>query len=294
MNSGDRQDPRWMILILIGGLSIAAWRTISTISLGQVLSAVGSLAPFALGAIAIASALAMQRLLSTNRTLASRREVAVVPADDFDPKTDAVLRFAAELAATERSVLGWVDRRASAVRVRLTCDEEGRLVYLLGVPERSLKLLRGALRTYDGIELRDPKDVLGKRRAVEGLAAVRTELVLARPSLEPLARLSLEPDPLQPFAAALSAVRARSSGRRSASVWISFRPRDDGASVCAAPCVGELSASTASDAACWSASKMTGAAEDGLAPTSCSSGGWSTRRLTRNCATPGRCLRRSS
>jgi hypothetical protein len=196
-----------MILILVGALSIAAWRTISTISLGQVLSAVGSLAPLALGAIAIASALAMQRLLSTNRTLASRQEVAVVPADDFDPKTDAVQRFAAELAATERSVLGWVDRRASAVRVRLTCDEEGRLVYLLGVPERSLKLLRGALRTYDGIELRDPKDVLGKRRGGEELAAVRTELVLARPSLEPLARLSLEPDPLQPFAAALSAVR---------------------------------------------------------------------------------------
>jgi hypothetical protein len=46
-----------MIAILIGALSIAAWRTVSTISPGQVLSAVGSLAPLALGALAIASAL---------------------------------------------------------------------------------------------------------------------------------------------------------------------------------------------------------------------------------------------
>ena len=79
-----------MIATLVGALSIAAWRTISIISPGQVLSAVGSLAPLALGALVIASALAMQRLLLTNRTLASRREVAVVPADDFDPKTDSI------------------------------------------------------------------------------------------------------------------------------------------------------------------------------------------------------------
>ena len=34
-------------------------------------------------------------------------------------------------------------------------------------------------------------------------AVVRTELVLARPSVEPLARLAPKPDPLQPFAAAI-------------------------------------------------------------------------------------------
>lgn len=198
-----------MIAILVGALSIAAWRTISTISLGKALSAVGSLAPLALGALAIASALAMQRLLLTNRTLASRREVAVVPADDFDPKTDAVLRFAAELAATERRLRGWFDRRAQAVRVRLTNDAEGRLMYLLSVPERSGKALRGALGAYEGFEVREPKDVLGERKDAEELATVRTELTLARSSLEPLARLSLEPDPLQGFASALEVSRPK-------------------------------------------------------------------------------------
>ena len=204
MNRGNPQDPRPMILIFLGAITIAVWRTVSGIRLGQVLSAAGSLAPVLLGALALASALAMQRLFATNRTLQTRREVAVVPADDFDPKTDAVLRFAAELAGTERSVLGWLDRRASAVRVRLTCDAEGRLLYLLSVPERSMKLLRGALGAYEGIELREVPEGLGEQRQGEELASVRTELVLARSSLEPLARLSLDPDPLQPFASALS------------------------------------------------------------------------------------------
>lgn len=180
MNRGNPQDPRPMILIFLGAITIAVWRTVSSIRAGQVLTAAGSLALVLLGALALASALAMQRLLATNRTLQTRREVAVVPADDFDPKTDAVLRFAAELAGTQRSVLGWLDRRASAVRVRLTCDAEGRLLYLLSAPERSMKLLRGALGAYEGIELREVPEGLGEQCGSEELASVRTELVLAR------------------------------------------------------------------------------------------------------------------
>ncbi len=202
-----------MILIFLGAITVAAWRTVSSLDPDWVLSAAGSLASVLLGALALASALAMQRLLATNRTLQTRREVAVVPADDFDPKTDAVLRFAAELAGTERSVLGWLDRRASAVRVRLTCDAEGRLLYLLSVPERSLKLLRGALGAYEGIELREVPEGLDEQLDSQELAAVRTELVLARSSLKPLARLSLDPDPLQPFASALSVLDPKKGER---------------------------------------------------------------------------------
>jgi hypothetical protein len=213
MKLDDSQNP-WPALTLVGALlAIAAWKAISKITLAEVLAFVlalaEQLAPLALGAIAIASALAMQRLLSTNRTLRNRRTVAVVPADEFDPKPDAVLRFAAELGATERRVLGWVDRRASAVRVTLTGDAEGRLVYLVSGPECSFKSLRGALGTYEGIELRDPADVLGKRPAASDLATCRTELVLARKSLEPLARLSLDPDPLRPFASVLEMLNSK-------------------------------------------------------------------------------------
>lgn len=210
-----------MILIFLGAITVAAWRTVSSLDPDRVLSAAGSLAHVLLGALALASALAMQRLLATNRTLQTRREVAVVPADDFDPKTDAVLRFAAELAGTERSVLGWLDRRASAVRVRLTCDAEGRLLYLLSVPERSMKLLRGALGAYEGIELREVPEGLGEQGQSEELASVRTELVLARSSLEPLARLSLDPDPLQPFASALSVLNPKKGERVSICIDLS-------------------------------------------------------------------------
>ncbi len=206
MKGLDPHDPRPILVIFAGILLIAAWSVLSSVSLDGVLALAEPLAPLALGALAIASALAMQRLLSTNRTLRDRRTVAVVSADEFDPGSDEVLRFAAELGATERRVLGWVDRRASAVRVTLTGDAEGRLVYLMSAPERAFKFLRGALASYEGIELRDPEEVLGKRPEGRDLATSRTELVLGRKGLEPLARLSLDPDPLRPFAAALEAL----------------------------------------------------------------------------------------
>lgn len=50
---------------------------------------------------------------------------------------------------------------------------------------------------------------------------LRTELVLDRPSVEPLARLALKPDPLQPFAAAIG--RLRSEGE-AASVCVDLLP----------------------------------------------------------------------
>jgi len=207
MKGLDPHDPRPMLVIFALILVAAAVKAISKITLGGVLALAEPLAPFALGAVAIASALATQRLLSTNRTLRNRRTVAVVPADEFDPAPDEVLRFAAELGATERRVLGWLDRRVSAVRVTLTGDAEGRLVYLMSAPERAFKFLRGALATYDGVELRDPEEILGKLPEGKELATCRTELVLGRKGLEPLARLSLDPDPLRPFAAALEALR---------------------------------------------------------------------------------------
>ncbi|MGH2940077.1 MAG: hypothetical protein ACRDPE_18360 [Solirubrobacterales bacterium] len=155
----------------------------------------------------IASALARQRHIATRRTLASRRSVAVVPADEFDASPDSVVSFAAQLARSGRRIGGWWDRPASAFRVRLTNDAEGRLVYLLDVAERDLSLLRGALRSFRGVELRDPADVLGEGAVSEGEeTTLRTELVLARPYVEPLARLPLDPDPLSPFAAALAGI----------------------------------------------------------------------------------------
>lgn len=238
MMGGDRSDPRPMLAIFALAVLLALWRLISSIRPAQLLASILSLAPLALGALAIASALATHRFFATRRTLRTRRAVAIVPADEFDAEPDAVLRFAAQLAASERRVGGWVDRRASAIRIRLCADAGRRLVYLIEVPERASEALRTALRSFEGVEERPAEEVLsgcdgedesndenkdaGKAEAKESEPTVlRTELVLARPSVEPLARLSPKPDPLQPFAAAIG--RLHSKGE-DASVCVDLLP----------------------------------------------------------------------
>lgn len=211
---GDGRDPRPMLAIFAVLVIAALWSAVSSIRLDHLLASAASLAPFALGAVAIALALAPQRFLATRRALTARATVAVIPADEFDPKPETVLRFAAELARADRSLRGWLDRRAQALRVQLTNDREGRLVYLLEVPDRSRGLLRTALRDYEGAELREVADVLPpSKRAPGSTVRLRTELTLARASVEPLARLDLDPDPLQPFAAAMASLRPKRGER---------------------------------------------------------------------------------
>ena len=94
---------------------------------------------------------------------------------------------------SERRVAGWVDRRASAIRIRLAADAERRLVYLIEVPERASEALRTALQSFEGVEERPAEEVLGGGESESDSeaeevkrAVLRTELVLARPSVEPL------------------------------------------------------------------------------------------------------------
>jgi hypothetical protein len=210
---GGKDDPRPIVALAVAILALAAWRLISHLNLGRHAVAVhpASLLPYALGALAIATAAATHRLLATRRTLASRRALAVVPADGFDPRRETVAALAAALASGSRRIGGWADRRASAVRVRLTDDAQGRLTYLVEVPARELGRLRTALGPYRGLEIREAAEVLAVEPAEKDddrrPRTVRAELVLARPSSEPLARPPLDPDPLAPFAAALAGVR---------------------------------------------------------------------------------------
>jgi hypothetical protein len=207
-------DPRPIVALAAVIVCLALWHLLSHVDLraDEVRVHLASLIPFALGATAIASAPATQRILSTRRTLASRRAIAIVPADGFDPRGETVAALAAGLAQSGRRIGAWADRPASAVRVRLTDDAAGRLVYLIEVPGRELPRLRNALRPYRGVEIRDAGEVLaveaGKAAGTGRRArTVRAELVLGRPSFEPLARPPLDPDPLTPFAAAMAGVR---------------------------------------------------------------------------------------
>jgi hypothetical protein len=211
---GGGRDPRPMLALFAVLVVAALCSAVSSIRFDHLLASAEALAPFALGAVAIALALAPQRFIATRRALAARATVAVIPADEFDPKPETVLRFAAELARADRSLRGWLDRRAQGLRVQLTNDREGRLVYLLEVPDRSRGLLRTALRSYEGAELREVADMLAPdKQAPDKTVRLRTELTLARASVEPLARLDLDPDPLQPFAAAMASVQSKRGER---------------------------------------------------------------------------------
>jgi hypothetical protein len=230
----DGSDPRPLIAVVAGLAAFAAWRFLSNLAVPSLSSLIASATPIALCATAIALALTTQRLLLTRRALRRRRTVALVPADEFEASAEAVLRFAAQLTQPEHSLTRWIDRRARALRVRLASDREGRLVFLLEAREQSLAAIRSALRTYEGVELRDVDTVLGAaedevevgededRQGEAERTILRTELRLARPSIEPLERLRLDPDPLQPFAAALASLSPKQGDR--ASVCIDLLP----------------------------------------------------------------------
>ncbi|MGN6664664.1 MAG: hypothetical protein ACTHK6_10740 [Solirubrobacterales bacterium] len=208
----NRSDPSLLIAIVAGAVLLAVGRELSKFKPDRLVEHAPQVAPIAIIATGIALALATQRLLATRRSLRSRLLLAAVPADEFKPSIETVLRFASQLSRSDRTVLGWMDRRASAIRVSISSDDQGRLVYLLGFPARAEKLVRSALRMFEGVEIRGADEVIGstppsRSDGGEDEVVLRTELVLARPSIEPLAKLALDPDPLQPFAGALAGLQ---------------------------------------------------------------------------------------
>lgn len=163
------------------------------------------------------------RVVVTRRSLSRRVRLVVLAPDSFDPTLESVLRCAAQLSRVRRLVSGWLDTRASAVRILLEGTEQGAMRYSLIVPERSLPAIRSALGNYDRVQVRqaDPEPPLAEAGCV-----VRTELRLARPSSEPLAHLALQPDPLQGFARALAGL---DPARERAQVAIDLLPSTAGA-----------------------------------------------------------------
>ena len=164
----------------------------------------------------------------------------VLAPDSFDPSLDAVLRCAAQLSRVRRLVGGWLDPRARAVRVLLDGDEEGRMRYSLGVPERALPAVRSALGVFDRVSSTcstgaEPGEAAKREEAGEGGSGevVRAELRLARPSSEPLAHLPLDPDPLQSFARVLAGLD-HTHGER-AEVAVDLLPCDPGDSQASSP-----------------------------------------------------------
>jgi hypothetical protein len=211
MNQSGHRDAA-AILVLAGAIAlvvVANW--LSGLDLEAVAANLQQLLSVLVVAALLLAGLLLVRSAATRHALRSRVRLLVAPGPDLEPSLDAVLRFAAQLARTRRSVRGWFDLRASAIRVRLEPDADGAFTYALEVPARARELVVSALRTYGRIELREPPDQpapAGRRSN-----AVRAELVLERASVEPLARLGLDPDPLDAFAVAMRGQRPEAGER---------------------------------------------------------------------------------
>jgi hypothetical protein len=162
------------------------------------------------------------RVVVTRRALSRRVRLVVLAPDSFSPTLDGVLRCAAQLSRVRRLIGGWLDPRASAVRVLLD-GSEGAMRYSLVVPERALPAIRSALSNYDRVQVRraHPEPALRKDGCV-----MRAELRLAQLSSEPLAHLALDPDPLQSFARALASL---DPSRERAQVAVDLLPCTAGA-----------------------------------------------------------------
>ena len=227
MNRQPSQDIRPLVAVVAGIAAVLVWRTVRSPSgiAGRAVAFVGS--PLLLAAVVLLAVVVIAaRVVASRRSLRSRTRLVVLAPDSFDPSTDAVLRFAAQLSRVRRAVGGWLDPRARAVRVLLDADGEGRMRYSLSVPERALPAVQSALGVFDRVQVQ----VLEEPQAdnSEGSVEVaRAELRLARPSSEPLAHLPLSPDPLQSFARVIARLD-RSRGEQ-AQVAVDLLPTTPGA-----------------------------------------------------------------
>lgn len=166
------------------------------------------------------------RVIVVRRALGRRVRVQLIPADSFDPADEAVIRFAAGLGRARRAVRGLLDAPGSAVRIRLDTDSANRLRYTVELPEHARSALRTSIGSYPSVELHDldPDPPTAPSRRVK---VARAELVLARPSTEPLRQTGLDPDPLVGFARALSDVRGEQGD--AATVCVDLLPITPGA-----------------------------------------------------------------
>lgn len=184
-----------VIVVLSGGLLAAlalaeAPRRLET--LGTLVTSPPAIALIVALVLGLLGLHALRRRL-IGRALRRRSRVRMVPTDDFDPGAEAVLRFAAALGRTRRSVSGLLLAPASAARVRLVPDPDGRLGYELDIPDYARRAVTAA--GFRDVQRHD-SDPDTDEPASRAHARARVELVLAAPSIAPLRDIGLQPDPL--------------------------------------------------------------------------------------------------
>ncbi len=201
MKRDDRQDPT-LLLLIVGGALLVTVISKAPEWAQSLLELAGrpAFVSLAVALLTFAIGLTAARLVSTRRALDRRVRLWVVPPDSFDPSDEAVARFASGLSRTRRALRGLLDTPASAVRIVIGTDRSGRLRYGVEVPDHAVGVVRAALASYSDVELRPAEDPVEDGGGGE---VARAELVLARPSSEPLRPVGLDPDPLVGLARAM-------------------------------------------------------------------------------------------
>lgn len=235
-----RTEPKEVAAVVVIALALSGY--VLTTRAGSLLAgatdllhnAVGRPISWALLALVVLAGalLVLARVAMTRRTLRRRVVLELLPSEEFDPPVDAVVRLAAGLARTRRSPRGWLDAPASAVRVRLDVDPEGRMTYRLEIPGHARNAVRAALGVFgEHVEVHqlDPSPASSTGDQAVGETApdatrddevrfARAELVLARSTSDPLADIGIEPDPLAGFAQALAEANVPAGERVSVAV----------------------------------------------------------------------------
>ena len=187
-NAGaGRGDHRELVSTIVGGLLLLAVilataahgarppsaATVPAWLLGRLGALLGRWTPLliATGALLVVAYVALEVLRWTvvvPRTLRTRVAYAILPPPDFDPRPEAIEAFGQQLLGARRRVLAWLDRPASAVRIRLTVTADGRLLYLVELPARFRGSLFNAYTTaYPAVDVR-PLDEIARHESPEG------------------------------------------------------------------------------------------------------------------------------
>jgi hypothetical protein len=217
MNRRSADDPRPLFaLVLVAVCLVVAshvgpWLRRLDASHLLTLALAGAVVLLALGVLVLAV-----RWVACRRTLAGRVTVVLIPTDGFAPAVETVLRFAAGLGRARRLLRGSLDAPASAVRVCLDTDADGRLRYTVTLPGHAARALRTAVGAFgDDVEIGELEEPPADGSEVQ---VARAELVLARPSTEPLRAIGVDPDPLTGFAHALGALDPRDGNRAAVAI----------------------------------------------------------------------------
>jgi len=154
-----------------------------------------------IGAMAWCGWAVLQRHLAT-KALEKRTYVELRPSRQFEPSSEEILRFGAQLIRAASAGPWWTPKNARSVRIRLRADGSKPLIYRIEGPASAQHLLQqtpyARVRTEPARPVRDEQHN----------HTVRSVFVLHGAAGSRLRDVPLEPDPLQPLIDAVADLRA--------------------------------------------------------------------------------------